>query len=152
MKQIIAIIREECLASSLSALQRIGVANAVAVPVTGRGRQKGAVNNSDHSPVLGRNAGLHLRRKPLEPSQASHPPALRKPALRFLPKEMLIVMADDGNVLFIVQALISVNRSGRPWRREDFVCVLSGANSGWKRQGNRLLSTFPKKRRLKKSD
>jgi nitrogen regulatory protein PII 2 len=128
MKQVIAIIREECVEPTTTALAGLGIAPVAAFPVMGRGQQKGAVNVPDQHSLLGRNIGSHLRRPQgvlLGTGFPDYrPPKKKKTAFRFLPKRMLFIIADDPDIEPVVRAIITVNRSGRHGDGKIFVCPL----------------------------
>jgi nitrogen regulatory protein PII 2 len=128
MKQVIAIIRDECVELTLAALAQIGITGIVVVPVMGRGQQKGAPVIPDQDGTLGRNAGLHLRRPGTGMVwPAYRPPQKKKAGFGFLPKQMLMVLASDDDAGPVVQALIAVNKSGRHGDGKIFVCPIGRA-------------------------
>jgi len=131
MKQIIAIIREECVELTRSSLAGLGIAGIAVIPVIGRGQQKGAVHVPDQDGSLGRNNGPHLRRSTGLTSGMGvlsylHP-GKKKTAFRFLPKQMLILIADDEDVRTVIDVLVAVNQSGRPGDGKIFVCPIGRA-------------------------
>jgi nitrogen regulatory protein PII 2 len=127
MKQIIAIIRDECVEPTLAALARMGISVIAILPVLGRGLQKGNPGIPGQEGALGRNAGHHLRRGGECASSTPpvyHPPQKKKPAPGFLPKQMLMLLVPDEQAAGIVQALITINQSGRHGDGKIFVCPI----------------------------
>jgi nitrogen regulatory protein PII 2 len=128
MKQVIAIIREECVEPTLKALAVLGITCIAAFPVSGRGHQKGAVNFPDQDGMLGHNYGFHLRRQQGirigSGFPGYRPPEKKKTAFRFLPKQMLIMIAEDHDVEPAVRTLLHVNQSGRHGDGKIFVCPM----------------------------
>jgi nitrogen regulatory protein PII 2 len=129
MKQIIAIIRDECVEPTLAALARAGISVIAILPVLGRGLQKGNPGVPGQEGGLGRNAGHHLRRGGECASSTLpvyHPPQKKRPAPGFLPKRMLMLLVPDEQAAGIVQVLITINQSGRHGDGKIFVCPIGG--------------------------
>jgi nitrogen regulatory protein PII 2 len=130
MKQIIAVIRDECVEPTQAALARFGVSMIAVLPVLGRGQQKGNPGIPEQEGALGRNAGLHLRRG--GQCSGAYTPAYHRPAKKlaapgFLPKQMLMLLVPDEQAAAIVQALIALNQSGRHGDGKIFVCPIGVA-------------------------
>lgn len=133
MKQIIAVIRDECVEPTQAALARFGISGIAILPVLGRGQQKGNPGVPGQEGALGRNAGLHLRRGARD--SGSSPPAYRPPVKKkatpgFLPKQMLMLLVPDEQADRIVQTLIAINQSGRHGDGKIFVCPIGRAFGG----------------------
>lgn len=128
MKQIIAIIREECVEATEAALAGFDICGIVSIPVMGRGQQKGSIHVPDQDGTLGRNNGLHLRRPQGlvigSGFPGYRPPQKKKTAFRFLPKQMLLIISPDETVEPVVQAMIAINQSGRHGDGKIFVCPI----------------------------
>lgn len=129
MKQVLAIIRDECREASQAALARIGITGIAFVPVLGRGLQKGSPGVPGQEGALGRNAGLHLRRTEDSGTspQVFHPHRKKKTDFLFVAKQMLIILVPDEQAPEVVQELIAVNQSGRHGDGKIFVCPIGGA-------------------------
>ena len=124
MKQIIAVIRQECLCATLVALAGINVKNVVAIPALGRGDQKGVITNPNPPLVLGRSTGSHLKRATGDLPDVYRSSGIEKQTVLFLPKQMLITLVDDDLVIPVIKKIISVNQSGRHGDGKIFVCSI----------------------------
>jgi nitrogen regulatory protein PII 2 len=127
MKQIIAVIRDECVELTRAALMHLVVTGIVVLPVMGRGQQKGAPGIPDQSRKLGHNAGLHLRRPAEGPVWQEYRSPVTTKVSGFLPKQMLMILANDNDVESIVRVLIELNQSGRHGDGKIFVCPIGQA-------------------------
>jgi nitrogen regulatory protein PII 2 len=131
MKSIVAIIREESVEKTKSALETLGLKGITFIHVTGKGEQRGTVRAPDPLGTLRRSAGAKLLTKPgrVPESKDSEEewPAVGKIGLGFLPKRMLIIIAMDSDVPPIVQTLIDANQTGRHGDGKIFVCPLISA-------------------------
>jgi nitrogen regulatory protein PII 2 len=129
MKQVIAIIREERLPETLDALARPGITILCVLPVLGRGRQGGTLAVPGRDLSLGRNAGEHLRR-PGRAGAGSGAGPLRagKPAAPgFLPKQMLIYVASEGDVESSIRSILEINQQGRHGDGKIFICPVGSS-------------------------
>ena len=131
MKEIIAIIRNECVDPSKSALESIGIKGITFSNVTGRGRQKGTIRIPDPLGTMRRHIGVHMLQqrgliKDVD-NPRFHVPVEKEIELGFLSKRMLIMVADDDDVLSIVQTLIRVNNTGHKGDGKIFICPVAGA-------------------------
>jgi len=134
MKQIIAILRDERVETTKKTLGRIGVSGVTFLYVTGRSRQNGGLSARD----LGRSLNRNLRMQ-LTPARSGNdlPDAGTGidgsfypdtgSAFGFLPKRMLVIIADDGEVNRIVQAIVNANQTGRHGDGRIFICPMISA-------------------------
>ncbi len=131
MKEIIAIIRTECVEPTKDVLESIGVKGITFINGIGRGRQGGTILTPDPEGTLRRKAGvqiMHQRgmiRDIDDPKY--HMPVQKEIDLGFLPKKMLMIVVNDDEVSHIVDALIKVNRSGQKGDGKIFVCPVNDA-------------------------
>jgi len=129
MKKIVAIIRDERVEDTKTALEKIGVLGVTFFHVTGRGEQKGRIRSTASRGMLRREQGTRLLmpREPEPESGLSAGPAEQEVDVGFLPKRMLIIVAGDRDVQPIVQAIISVNQSGRYGDGKIFISPMVSA-------------------------
>jgi len=149
MKQIIAIIRDERVEETKTALEKMGVRGVTFLYVTGRGDQKGTVSSRELGGVLNRNFRMPLTSPECtHQSPGSSQGTPRDPfssekefAFGFLPKRMLIIIAYDDDVGPIVQAMVNVNQSGRHGDGRIFICpMISAIRVSTGEQGDKALS------------
>jgi nitrogen regulatory protein PII 2 len=112
MKEIIAIIRPNKVVPTKEALEKLGVPSITAMPVIGRGRQRGiaAELNIDIRPnalVQGRLAGM----KDLE----------------YIPKRLLSIVTCNEDVDKIVETIIKVNQTSQIGDGKIFICPVDDA-------------------------
>lgn len=127
MKQIIAIIRDEQVEATKTALASAGVRGATFLYVTGRGEQKGRVSVRELAGSLNRNIRMQLG-SPLPPNEPLD--AMTRAAgftFGFLPKRMLVLVSCDEDVNRIVQAIVNSNQTGRHGDGRIFICPLISA-------------------------
>ncbi len=130
MKKIIAIIRNEKVEETKSALMKIGMNGVTFLHVSGRGLQKGMIPSrlpaGGCPPYIGRHPLRGQADVPVPGHTASRPAEIeRDPG--FLPKRMLIIVANDSDVRPIVDTLIATNRTGRHGDGTIFVCPMISA-------------------------
>jgi nitrogen regulatory protein PII 2 len=106
MKEIIAIIRPRKMAETKAALEKLGYPGMTAIPVLGRGKQSGIVEE----------VGLDLGRRTLGASKNA--------VMKYIPKRQIHLAARDEDVDAIVQALIKTNQTGQFGDGKIFVCPL----------------------------
>ena len=135
MKQIIAIVRDERVEETKTALETIGVRGVTFLYVTGRGQQKGTVSAQEPGGALNRN----LRIPPMGTECAAMPDGSGGEISRdvfspekefefgFLPKRMLIIIAYDDDIESIVQAIVTANQTGRHGDGRIFICPMISA-------------------------
>jgi nitrogen regulatory protein PII 2 len=135
MKQIIAIIRDERVEETKTALEKTGVRGVTFLYVTGRGQQKGTVSARELGEVMNRNLRMQLK-SPEAIHQPSVPggeisdgffPPEKEFELGFLPKRMLILVVYDDDVGSIVQAIVDANQTGRHGDGRIFICPMISA-------------------------
>jgi nitrogen regulatory protein PII 2 len=112
MKEIIAIIRPNKVVSTKEALEKLDVPSITAMPVIGRGRQRGiaAELNIDIRPnilVQNRLAGM----KDME----------------YIPKRLLSIVVRNEDVDEIVETIIKVNRTSKIGDGKIFICPVDNA-------------------------
>ncbi len=105
MKEVIAIIRMNKIQATKDVLAEAGYTCLTATLVYGRGKQK----------------GLYI--SPL----GNVKPDSKKAAIRFIPKRMLSIVADDESVPEVVETIISTNRTGMIGDGRIFVCPIAEA-------------------------
>jgi nitrogen regulatory protein PII 2 len=131
MKKIIAIIRNEKVEETKSALRKIDVKGITFLHVTGRGLQKGMIPSrrlpaGGCPPYIGRHPLLRQDDVPVSAHLTNRPTENeRKPG--FLPKRMLIIVANDSDVKPIIGVLIATNRTGCHGDGKIFVCPMISA-------------------------
>ncbi len=125
-----AIIREESVEKTNSALETLGLTGITFIYVTGRGEQGGRARAPELLGTLRHSAGARLLAKSgKEPTSemSDEIPDERKIGLGFLPKRMLIIVAIDTDVARIIQTLIEANQTGRHGDGKIFVCPIISA-------------------------
>ncbi|MGA2917783.1 P-II family nitrogen regulator [Methanoregula sp.] len=149
MKQIIAIIRDERVEETKTALETIGVRGVTFLYVTGRGQQKGTVSARELGGALNRNLRMQLTSAEGANAQAGSGeeipgdlfPLEKEFVLGFLPKRMLVIIAYDDDVRSIVQAIVNVNQTGRHGDGRIFICpMISAIRVRTGEQGDKALS------------
>jgi nitrogen regulatory protein PII 2 len=105
MKEIIAFIRPSKMNATKKSLDALGVPSVTAIPVLGRGSQRGL------NPVL---TGIELSKDILVKGHLS--------GMKFIPKRMLVIVAKDIEVEPIVEAIVHANKTGYIGDGKIFVC------------------------------
>lgn len=109
MKEIIAIIRPRKMGATKEALDELGFPSMTAVPVLGRGKQRGIAGEID------------VEIRPEELAKGKYK------AVSYIPKRMLSVVVPDEQVDPVVEALIGINRTGQVGDGRIFVCPVEEA-------------------------
>lgn len=112
MKEIIAIIRLKKVGATKEALAQMGVPSVTAIPVLGRGKQRGMageLNIEIRSELIdqGLAAGLNY--------------------MKYVPKRLLYVVARDEEVDELVATIIKINQSEQIGDGKIFVSALDEA-------------------------
>jgi len=110
MKEIIAFIRPSKMNETKKILDSLNVSSATAIPVLGRGAQRGI------NPIL---SGIEVSQDILLRGSVS--------GMKFVPKRMLIIVAKNEEVDIIVDALVKVNKTGYIGDGKIFVCPTDDA-------------------------
>jgi nitrogen regulatory protein PII 2 len=125
MKEITAIIRRDKLAETKKILDELGYPSLSIQSVDGRGKQKGAVCDSDLDPDLPDNYCMSVKLK-ATPSTYALEHTLPKIAL-FVPKRMLTMVVPDDVVSKIVKSIIKVNQTGKTGDGKIFISPIENA-------------------------
>jgi len=107
MKEIIAIIRMNKMQKTKNALAGIDCPSMTASKVLGRGKQK----------------GLQLLQSEIKPEERKW----NGMRMKYIPKRMLSIVADDAEVGKIVKTITRVNRTGEIGDGKIFICPLEDA-------------------------
>lgn len=109
MKEIIAVIRPKKMNEMKKALDSLGFPSLTAVPVLGRGKQKGLAGevNIEYRPGILDNPKLS--------------------GMKYIPKRLLSVVVPDSAVDSVLKALIQVNQTGQIGDGKIFICPLEDA-------------------------
>ena len=126
MKKIVAIIRDERVEETKTALEAVGVRGVTFSYVTGRGEQKGKIRAPARG-LLRREPGSRMPLPPEPEAPGDADPEEREIEVGFLPKRMLVIVAGDSDVQPIVQAIIGANQTGRHGDGKIFVCPMVSA-------------------------
>ncbi|MBG0775932.1 MAG: P-II family nitrogen regulator [Desulfovibrionaceae bacterium] len=109
MKEIIAIIRPRKMNATKQALDALGFPSMTAVPVLGRGKQRGIAGE------------INVDIPPEVLAQGKYR------AMTYIPKRMLSVVVPDREVDPVVQAIVEINRTGQVGDGRVFVCHVEEA-------------------------
>ncbi|MBF0560020.1 MAG: P-II family nitrogen regulator, partial [Nitrospirae bacterium] len=120
-----AIIRRDKLSETKTALDELGYPSVSIQSVDGRGKQRGAVCDSDLDPELPDKYCTSVRLTPT-PSTYALEHTLPKVAL-FVPKRMLTMVVPDDVVSKIVKSLIKINQTGKTGDGKIFVSPIENA-------------------------
>lgn len=105
MKEIIAIIRPKMVGRTKDALEKLGFPSVTAVPVLGRGKQRGIAGevNIDIRPGIleGRTVGM-----------------------KYIPKRELTIAVRDCDVDVVVKTIIEANQTSQIGDGKIFVCPI----------------------------
>lgn len=109
MKEIITVIRPKKVNATKSALEELGLPSMTAIPVLGRGKQKGILSevNIEYRPGIfeeGKNNGM-----------------------KYIPKRYLSIVVSDELVDKVINAISTVNKTGEYGDGKIFVCPVEEA-------------------------
>jgi nitrogen regulatory protein PII 2 len=134
MKLIIAVVRDERVEETKSALDNAGVRGVTFLYVTGRGQQKGRISISEPGESLDRNRRMQYTATlsgegPVDTGTGGCGSPQRDTgiAFGFLPKRMLMIVLNDEEVSPVVQAILNANQTGRHGDGRIFICPMIGA-------------------------
>lgn len=111
MKEIIAIIRPKKVIPTKEALEKLGVPSLTALPVFGRGKQKGIAIELE----------IDIRPEILDQSIK----AGRR--MEYIPKRLFSIVARNEDVDTIVETIIKVNQTGEIGDGRIFICPVDDA-------------------------
>lgn len=123
MKEIIIIIRPKKVNATKEALAALGFPGMTAIPVLGRGKQKGIASevNIEYRPGI------------LEQNTSG--------GMKYVPKRYLSIVVSDDNVETVIDAIIEVNKTGEFGDGKIFVCPMEEAvRIRTDEQGNEAIS------------
>jgi nitrogen regulatory protein PII 2 len=109
MKEIITIIRPKKVSATKEALVKLGYPSLTAIPVLGRGKQKGIDNE----------VNIEYRAGILEQNKNSR--------MKYVPKRYLSIVVNDEAVENVVDTIISINQSGEIGDGKIFICPVEDA-------------------------
>ena len=109
MKEIITIIRPKKVSATKEALVNLGIPSMTAIPVLGRGRQKGI----DSEVSIEYRAGI------LEQNKSG--------GMKYIPKRYLSIVVADENVDAVIGTILKVNQSGQIGDGKIFICPIEDA-------------------------
>ncbi|MEY8351719.1 P-II family nitrogen regulator [Lachnospiraceae bacterium 54-53] len=106
MKEIITIIRPKKVNATKEALEQLGIPGMTAIPVLGRGKQKGIAGevNIEYRPGIldgSKNGGM-----------------------KYIPKRYLSIAVQDEEVDAVLDVIIKVNKTGQFGDGKIFVCPI----------------------------
>lgn len=143
MKKIIAIIRNECVEQSRSALEKIGINGVVVLHVRAQSHQKSGICDP-HSEKSMRKGDticpVHRQGMKIDTENTRHSLYIES-ELEFLPKTMLIMAVTDEKVHPVVHALIQLHLNIRHGDGAIFVCpMVTAIGIGTGNHGDKALS------------
>lgn len=109
MKEIITIIRPKKVSATKEALVNLGISSMTAIPVLGRGRQKGI----DSEVSIEYRAGI------LEQNKSG--------GMKYIPKRYLSIVVGDNNVDTVVDTILRINQTGQIGDGKIFICPIEDA-------------------------
>ncbi len=104
MKEIITIIRPKKVNATKDALAELGLPSMTAIPVLGRGKQKGIASE----------VNIEYRPGVFEQSKSS--------GMKYIPKRYLSIVVKDELVDKIIQTITDINKTGQIGDGKIFVC------------------------------
>lgn len=109
MKEIIAVIRPKMVNATKAALEKIGYPSITAIPVLGRGKQRGIADEVD----------IAIRPNLIDKEKSG--------GMKYIPKRQVMLVVQDEDVEEIVKTLIEINKTGQFGDGKIFVCPVEGA-------------------------
>ncbi|WP_311135827.1 P-II family nitrogen regulator [Acetobacterium paludosum] len=102
MKEIIAIIRPKKVGATKNALDKLGYPAMTAIPVLGRGKQRGLIGEIN----------IEIR-----------PGILEQPrVMKYIPKRQFSIIINDADVDQVLSAIIDINQTSQFGDGKIFVC------------------------------
>lgn len=112
MKEIIAIIRPKKVIPTKKALEALGFYSVTAIPVIGRGKQRGIAAELD----------ISIRLDALKAATEAG-----KKFMEYIPKRMFSIVARDEDVDMIVRAIMRSNQTAQIGDGKIFICPVEDA-------------------------
>ena len=112
MKEIIAIIRPKKIEHTKDALDVLGFPSVTAIPVLGRGNQRGIAGE----------LGIDIR-----PDAVAQGRSAGMKDMKYIPKRLLSLIVCDEDVDEIVEAIIKVNQTDQIGDGKIFICPVDDA-------------------------
>jgi nitrogen regulatory protein PII 2 len=109
MKEIIAFIRPNKMTATKEALDSLGLPSVTAEAVLGRGRQRG-ISGEVTTPI---DTSMRAKEKSM--------------GMKFVPKRMITMIVNDGEVESIVRTILKVNQTAQIGDGKIFVCPIDDA-------------------------
>ncbi len=126
MKEVMAIIRQSKVKETLSALVEIGVSSVTIHSLNGRGKQGGNIMESVDPEMKTDVECVSKIYKFPTPSSMAGDSKLTKPVF-WVPKSLLNLVVSEVPVEKVVEALTSVNRTGRCGDGKIFILPVTDA-------------------------
>jgi Nitrogen regulatory protein PII len=109
MKEIITIIRPKKISATKEALVNLGLPSMTAIPVLGRGKQKGI----DSEVNIEYRAGILEQHK--------------NGGMKYIPKRYLSIIVNDEDVERVIGRILEVNQTGQIGDGKIFICPVEEA-------------------------
>jgi nitrogen regulatory protein PII 2 len=110
MKEIIAIIRPKKVGTTKNALEKLGFPSMTAIPVLGRGKQKGIADE----------VAIEIRPELLTLG-------VKSGGMKYIPKRLLSVVVRNDDVDTVITTLVSINQTGQVGDGKIFICPIDDA-------------------------
>jgi nitrogen regulatory protein PII 2 len=109
MKEIIAIIRPKKMGATKDALDKLGVPSLTAIPVFGRGKQKG----------IAAEISCDIRPERLTQGDAG--------GMKYIPKRLISLVVGNDDVDIVVNTIITINQTEQIGDGKIFICPVDNA-------------------------
>lgn len=109
MKEIITVIRPKKVNATKEILEELGIPSMTAIPVLGRGKQKGIESE----------VNIEYRPGVFEQSKNTK--------MKYIPKRYLSIVVNDELVDKVVNAILTINKTGQFGDGKIFVCPVEDA-------------------------
>lgn len=109
MKMIYAVVRPRSMGPTKDALDAMGFPCMTAIPVLGRGKQRGLVDEVD------------VEMRPDVMAQC------RFRTMKYVPKRLMTIVVPDADVDTVVQAILDINHTGHIGDGRIFICPVEDA-------------------------
>ncbi len=109
MKEIITILRPKKVSATKEALVSLGLPSMTAIPVLGRGKQRGIESE----------VNIEYRAGILEQNKNG--------GMKYIPKRYLSIVVSDDKVEEVTSAIIKINQTGQIGDGKIFICPIEDA-------------------------